>query len=313
MSKLVQKINAGDFSSVHINNINDFYIEFKAIVGLYNDDGFGMACVNDDTNEIASYHQLNTWDDLNLNGEIKINSAYDFPCFDNVGSTYKSHLVEAFQSPTMLIAHSRTSTNDISLDHVHPFISEDKQNAFIHNGVIKSPDAECFIDTDDLKTNNDSELLSELYWTLGTDVTQVVTGYMATMNLGYDIDGNGQIEIIRDDTAELYSFYCGALETYIIGTTENMICDLMDVLGYLVKKSDIVPIKDLVSFKIDSMGILDCSVVSALADCSLSAKEELAFKDYAPKSVGTANKKSVKKYMYDNYDSEEYDAWKYAK
>ena len=301
MVKLTEKIHNGELKNIGISNMNDFYIELKGIVGLHNEDGYGMAVTSENSNLVESYHQLETDAPLNLFESIETNDKYPVTIFDSIAASYKkSELAESsFMSPTQLIAHSRTSTNSISLDHCHPFISPMQDEALVHNGVVDCEDKQYFIDTSSLKTDNDSEMLSQLYWTLGTDCTELLSGYFATMN----IDKQG-VTIMRDDMAQLVGYWCNELDTYIFATKTDMIVDILDVVGVACLESMITPVRELVSFKIDSKGqISGVESIAAPKDMMLTSRTSKAFKDYD----------NYNNDIYDRYDEYEDDFAYYNK
>lgn len=112
------------------------------------------------------------------------------------------------------IAHSRLSTNDVSLDCAHPYVGENI--ALIHNGVVDDIAGTPI----EVKTKNDTEILLRYFERDGmTGIEENVSGYYAMAIL----DKDGNLHIVRDAQATLYIAYIEKLNTNIIATTFEII------------------------------------------------------------------------------------------
>lgn len=116
------------------------------------------------------------------------------------------------------LAHGRMSTNTVSIENTHPFVSENA--ALIHNGVVQ--DAGDVV-TKSLKTNCDSEILLRLWDFGGIDaIEDNASGYYAIALL----DKHGQLHIVRDDRANLFVAWSETAQSFIIATTTEIIEDV---------------------------------------------------------------------------------------
>jgi asparagine synthetase B (glutamine-hydrolysing) len=119
-----------------------------------------------------------------------------------------------------VIAHSRYSTNVSGIDAVHPFTDKAQKNALVHNGIVDVPDNVY------LESGNDSEYLTNSYFSKGSKALKNISGYFAFLALNH----SGTIDVIRDDTAKLFASYLPDFETYIFATTEKIIEKIQKIL-----------------------------------------------------------------------------------
>lgn len=109
--------------------------------------------------------------------------------------------------------HGRTSTNSRALINVHPLIKNDW--TLIHNGVVNNQGPKY-----EMETSNDTEHLIHYMSTIGINaVEEHLTGYYAFAA----IDPHGQLHIVRDSTASLHVAYVSTIESYVFGTTIDLI------------------------------------------------------------------------------------------
>lgn len=109
--------------------------------------------------------------------------------------------------------HGRISTNKGGLKNTHPI----NKNGWslIHNGVVTNHGPEY-----EMQTDNDTEHVVQNLSTGGIDaVAANLTGYYAVGAF----DPQGNMHIIRDDTAWLYCAKIEELETYLFATTPKLI------------------------------------------------------------------------------------------
>lgn len=112
------------------------------------------------------------------------------------------------------IAHSRLSTNDDSIDCAHPYVGD--KLALIHNGVV-TDQSDSPIET---VTPNDTEILFRYMERDGMQGIEAnVSGYYAIAAL----DKEGNLHVVRDDTARLFMAYVPKLDSNIIATTAEII------------------------------------------------------------------------------------------
>jgi len=118
-------------------------------------------------------------------------------------------------SPTgALIAHGRTSTNDVSLPNTHPLTNSDW--ALIHNGIVQNVGKEIA-----RKTTNDTEFILEHYTQGGIkQVAESIEGYYAVAALN---KSSGELVVFRDSTANLSVAWIDALGAYIFATNIEII------------------------------------------------------------------------------------------
>lgn len=176
----------------------------KNVVTIRDNHGFGWAGI-DKTGQLFGERTID------ITGFQPFAKAFKrLPIVDEV----KNQFGNIKSKPVSLIAHGRLSTNSISLDNTHPFISD--KTALIHNGVV---DDYTGLMLDHCKTDNDSEILLRYWDTAGIKAIESnVTGYYAMAVL----DSRG-LHVIRDSKASLYITYCKEVKSYIIATTKDIL------------------------------------------------------------------------------------------
>ena len=119
-----------------------------------------------------------------------------------------------------LIMHGRISTNDLGITNCHPMIREN--HYLIHNGVVSD-------DTANYQrfTTNDSEDLLYRFIQGIKAVEENILGYYAFAC----IDPNGWLHIVKDDQADLNIAWLEKFDTYLIGTTPELIRQIAHALG----------------------------------------------------------------------------------
>jgi len=119
-----------------------------------------------------------------------------------------------------LIMHGRISTNDKGLLNCHPMIRDN--HYLIHNGVV-SDDGPEYVK----QTTNDSEDLLYRFIEGINSVEDNLTGYYAFAC----IDPNGNLHIVRDSVASLYITWLDKYDTYLIGTTVDLLESIAKSIG----------------------------------------------------------------------------------
>lgn len=123
-----------------------------------------------------------------------------------------------------ILIHARTSTNTVNYNSTHPFLLDNGNFAFAHNGVIQPP----INHTYPVLTKNDSEYLAYDYLAKGAkDSLSNISGYAATISFNLN---KKRIEIFRDSSAQLYMTYSLTLDTYLFTTCANDAMDIADLL-----------------------------------------------------------------------------------
>lgn len=131
---------------------------------------------------------------------------------------------ETFGEPSIAtgaaIFHGRTSTNEVSLRNTHP-IAKHGWN-LIHNGVVNNTGEKY-----DMLTTNDSEHVLHFLNRGGVDdVAKNLTGYYAVAA----ISPENRLHVFKDATARLFSGYSKKLDSFIFGTTLDILEELCDDL-----------------------------------------------------------------------------------
>lgn len=203
-----------------INNLDKIKFDTKKIEKIAKimergqADGIGFAITNDNEN---IFHR---GDDSSLSikaiGKKELKSK--IPTMINVNSnSYK--LSE--RENKMFLLHSRTSTNEISIDSTHPF-NIDENYFFAHNGVIEIP----ILHDYETITSNDSEFLAHDFLKRGKKSLNEFLGYAAIISIK-----NEKMHIFRDDKATLYVAYSEKLDTYIFTTKLSDCIEIGDILS----------------------------------------------------------------------------------
>lgn len=118
------------------------------------------------------------------------------------------------------IFHGRTSTNEVSLTNTHP-ISKHGWN-LIHNGVVNNTGEKY-----PMVTTNDSEHVLHFLNRGGVnDVAANLTGYYAVAAISPD----NRLHVFKDATARLFSGYSKKLDSFIFGTTLDILEELCEDL-----------------------------------------------------------------------------------
>lgn len=130
------------------------------------------------------------------------------------------------------IFHGRTSTNEISLTNTHPLQKHDW--TLIHNGVVSNK-GELYA----MQSTNDSEHVLHHLATGGVDkVAANLTGYYAVAAFSPD----GKLHVFKDKTARLFSGYSKKLDSFIFGTSLDVLNDLCGSLK--IGKVSFAPMRD---------------------------------------------------------------------
>jgi hypothetical protein len=119
-----------------------------------------------------------------------------------------------------LMLHGRISTNDKGLLNCHPMIRDN--HYLIHNGVVSDDTS-----TTVKQTTNDSEDLLIRFIEGIKSVEENLTGYYA---FGC-IDPNGILHVVKDNQADLYITWLEKYDTYLIGTTKDLIESIVKAIG----------------------------------------------------------------------------------
>jgi len=197
-------------------------------------DGFGFA---------VSSHQGNLWGDKTTTPKtyspyhkyeltisklnLTINSRLKFGIPGN-----KNHA---------LIAHGRYSTNTISIENTHPYVS--KEYALVHNGVVSDVNnrVEHLCETD-----NDTEVLLHLWEKNQIEaIAKNASGYYALAIL----DRQGQLHVIRDSIAMLYLSYSRTIDSFIVATTEDILNSLSKEMRWSITKPELIKDNSYIVFK----------------------------------------------------------------
>jgi predicted glutamine amidotransferase len=127
------------------------------------------------------------------------------------------------------IFHGRISTNNKNLLNTHPMAKDGW--ALIHNGVVTDHG-----DKYETVTTNDSEHVLTRY--VDGTFEKALTGYYAFLA----IDKQGDMHVVKDKIANLYSSWIESLDTYIFSTNEANIQKICKALK--VDYSTILKYKD---------------------------------------------------------------------
>jgi glucosamine 6-phosphate synthetase-like amidotransferase/phosphosugar isomerase protein len=124
------------------------------------------------------------------------------------------------------IFHGRTSTNDKTLINTHPIM---KHNwTLIHNGVVSNHGPSY-----DMMTTNDTEHIIENIAQSGVSgIEKNLTGYYAIAAFSPD----DKLHIIRDNIATLYFAHIKSIDSYIIGTTQDLINEVCKAMHWQCSK-----------------------------------------------------------------------------
>jgi hypothetical protein len=172
--------------------------------------------------------------DFSFFGE-RTNEVENFKTFLDGAKPLNMPFVEQFQNMIgepgehqAFIAHGRISTNNKALLNVHPIVRGEW--GLIHNGVVKHDTAryEGNIMVDHgapykMTTTNDSEHVLYHLQTGGIEqVSAELTGYYAFAAF----DPSGVLHVARDKEADLYCAYVEDIESYVYGTTKEIVKEL---------------------------------------------------------------------------------------
>lgn len=127
------------------------------------------------------------------------------------------------------IFHGRTSTNHKGLLNCHPMQREGW--SLIHNGVVTDHGPKY----EKLTTNDSEDVLRHLILGMPS-VAKNLSGYYAFAA----IDPDGKLHVAKDDTARLFTAWSGVIESYIFGTTYELIADISKQLKLNVGPIDAV-------------------------------------------------------------------------
>jgi hypothetical protein len=205
----------------NVKNLRELTNTINSLITQGDDDGFGYAIKGRD----------GTFGERTVSPET----------FRAAQSFNKSNMVESFPFASRFsnkfgkwssafgpgLFHGRTSTNDATLRNTHP-ISKNGWH-LIHNGVVGNtgPDYK-------MTTTNDTEHLVHYLSTSGIKgIEKNLSGYFA---IGA-IDPDGKLHIAKCATAPLYMSYVTKLETFVFGTTADLIQEVADEMEW-----DIEPI-----------------------------------------------------------------------
>jgi hypothetical protein len=271
-----------------MEQLNNHLLVLRDIVSSANNDGFGYAL---SWKDCVFSEKFTTPKDFK--GFLK---STPHPKIDHVLFGLNESMITEGEyypdiSPMAVIAHGRTSTNYKGFpEYSHPFYNAKKREAFIHNGVVQVPHNHGM----KLITQNDSEYLAELFWSKGMKKVQNVSGYFAFMNL----KRNGELEIVRDDSAQLYGCFSSCLDGYIFATSEYMIKEYSGKMK--IETTEILPVTENSLAKIKGSEILEHSFFESFSykEIELSKEQEKAFKDYdfrTPKTIKGSHIGSGKK------------------
>jgi hypothetical protein len=164
--------------------------------------------------------------------------AVDLPWVDVTQNSFG----EFTQTKGAAIFHGRTSTNTRSLLNTHPIVKHGW--TLIHNGVVTDHG-----DKYEMITTNDSEHVLERLVTGGIKALEdLITGYYAIA--AFDPEGN--LHIVKDSTAQLYSGFVKKLDSYVFGTSLNILESFEKELK--LGKNVYEPVKDNTYLVFDTNG-----------------------------------------------------------
>lgn len=115
------------------------------------------------------------------------------------------------ESLDSIVFHGRTSTNFEGLINTHP-ISKHGMH-LVHNGVVEDSGPKYT-----MQSQNDTEHMLERIFDGSFEST--ISGYYATMHYR---DHDKVLTILKDATAYLYFTWSDQIESYVFGSTENLI------------------------------------------------------------------------------------------
>ena len=281
-----------------ITNLNNIEVDFKLLsaikttVCLANQDGFGYTVQGGSGKWGERYtdpRDFTRQEMLHDSDKLDHDFLYPLVDYDYFGGENYSKI-----GNESLIAHGRTATSQVYLQACHPFTAYDNSQSFVHNGIIRNDESDFNFD---LTTQNDSELLANIFWNNGIDyVGDHVTGYYAFMN----INSQGVIEVARDNKATLHMAYIKTIESYIICTKAEMISTMARLMGWEI--STICAIADYTYFTVFGTDIIDHKTFEKKqGQFNLTKEESKAFKDY---DVSKKEADEEENYIYSGYNQD---------
>jgi predicted glutamine amidotransferase len=264
-----------NFKNIKPDDLDRHLKELRDLVCVSNRDGFGYALSYED----AVFYEKFV-DPSDFKGMLKsVHPKMNHPLFETGASVDQGGHYYPDVAPLAGIFHGRTSTNHKGYpEYSHPFYNERSKEAFIHNGVVQIPEGHGY----QTLTKNDSEYLAHLFWDKGVKGVKDAPGYFAFLNL----KPGGVLEVVRDDYAHLYGAYSSTLEGFIFATGGYMITQYAKEF-----KLDISAVSEVSmnTYAVVMMDAIKKSKEFTRRDngYKLTAKEQLAFKDYSKKDYSS--------------------------
>jgi hypothetical protein len=186
------------------------------------------------------------------------------------------------------IFHGRTSTNHKTLINTHPIVKNGW--TLIHNGVVSNHGPKY-----EMITSNDTEHLVHYISTLGVKgIEQYLSGYYAVAAY----DPIGQLHVIKDNVANLFFARLPELDSFVFGTTKELIEDVCLELGW--ECSIVCEVKDNVHLTYNDNTLVSSSYIKPMGFGQAESKH--ASKSLGREIYGQGSKPSKKKMKFKNYD-----------
>lgn len=146
----------------------------------------------------------------------------------------------SFGNPTArihcLALHGRLSTNSVSIQNTHPFVSDCETHGIIHNGVISNYHEF----RSDMRSTCDSEaILIQVKKTALADsvesiqaVASQLQGYFAVASIARNSSGQWVLDIFRDSSAQLSAVFVRELGCFVFCTDEKIVRDACRKIGF---------------------------------------------------------------------------------
>lgn len=176
--------------------------------------------------------------------------------------TYNSFGKQEWDKVTSVLYHARMSTNNKSMENVHPFNTEDGKISLIHNGVIKNAD-----EFEKRYSTCDSEGILTQYVKRNVHIKknqvknlfQDLDGAFTVMVTAFDGNGNRIVDIFKDSGRKLYFTIIDQLADpkkgyagLVFASNPEIIKKACDGMGW-THKNNIVKVKDNMFMRFDAL------------------------------------------------------------
>lgn len=199
-------------NSKNVKNFSKLVNTIQREITKHDDDGFGWVCQG--PSGIVGERTLNDKHTYRLNKKL-FRADFIKKTYEVIGDRTQKPIGAA-------LFHGRTSTNNVSLINTHP-ISRDGFH-LIHNGVVSNEGPEY-----EMKTTNDTEHLAHYLSTQGIEsIEKYISGYFAIGAIGPD----GTLHVAKCATAQLYATYITSIDSYVFGTTDDLIKTVCKKMGW---------------------------------------------------------------------------------